>query len=345
MAAKPTSLPEWATDETNNDEPSAGQKATGWTPGQDGVSDWDNWYKKLVFDWTAYLNDGALEGDHSIDLNLTVGGTTTTGVLVTQFGGTVPQVHVKIPDGASIERTRYTIDHLGFPIGEWSEWVEDWRDGDGITPPVAWTVGGAGVVTFGGPSELGPGADTVLRTRVARLRCTNALDQADLIGPYIATITDDNAFVIEGQVRTDLGAIDVGDALRMTWGIRHRHAGADDWFVTFFNDNDVDGSWQAQIIGNAGTVNFDTGVAVAANTVYRFRIEIIGDSLHAGADFLIRWFINGQLEHSTTTNDIDVDDIGPYMSTNCPTNEAGDYDFYVGRVKCAWNHLLDQSQL
>lgn len=38
--------PEWASDETNNTEPSATQKQTGWTPGQDGVSDYDNWWKR-----------------------------------------------------------------------------------------------------------------------------------------------------------------------------------------------------------------------------------------------------------------------------------------------------------
>lgn len=58
---KPASLPRWATDETNNDEPASGQKDTGWTPGQVAISDYFNWYQKLVYDWTVYL-DG-LEGE------------------------------------------------------------------------------------------------------------------------------------------------------------------------------------------------------------------------------------------------------------------------------------------
>jgi len=56
--AKPTTLPIWATDGTNNTEPSLSQKQSGWTPNQDGVSDYDNWYKRLVYDWCAWL-DGA----------------------------------------------------------------------------------------------------------------------------------------------------------------------------------------------------------------------------------------------------------------------------------------------
>lgn len=58
MADKPTTLPEWATAGTNNTEPSAPQKDSGWTPGQDGISDYDNWYKELVYRWCAYLSDG-----------------------------------------------------------------------------------------------------------------------------------------------------------------------------------------------------------------------------------------------------------------------------------------------
>ena len=67
MSAKPIQLPQWATDETNNTEPSLGQKETGWVPFQDGVSDYDNWYKQLVYRWCEYIDDGELEGDIVLD--------------------------------------------------------------------------------------------------------------------------------------------------------------------------------------------------------------------------------------------------------------------------------------
>jgi hypothetical protein len=70
--AKPTQLPEWATDETNNTEPSSGQKETGWEFNQPAVSSYFNWWQHLVFLWIAYLNDGELDGDHVIDGNLEV---------------------------------------------------------------------------------------------------------------------------------------------------------------------------------------------------------------------------------------------------------------------------------
>ncbi len=80
MASKPSQLPVWATDQTNNTEPSSGQKQTGWLLNQKAVSSYWNWYQHLVYQWIAYLADGDLVGDHSIlgdlvvDESLTVGG-------------------------------------------------------------------------------------------------------------------------------------------------------------------------------------------------------------------------------------------------------------------------------
>lgn len=83
MADKPTTLPEWASDGTNNTEPTSTQKDTGWTPGQDGVSDYDNWYKELVYRWVQYLSDLVLdapltlEGASSNAVRLEIDGTDT----------------------------------------------------------------------------------------------------------------------------------------------------------------------------------------------------------------------------------------------------------------------------
>lgn len=53
---KPGTLPRWATDLTNNDAPSAGQMDTGWTPGQTGVSDYDNYIKYWTYKWIEFIN-------------------------------------------------------------------------------------------------------------------------------------------------------------------------------------------------------------------------------------------------------------------------------------------------
>ncbi len=52
---KPVEEPEWSSDLSNMDSPSSGQKSTGWTPNQMGVSDYDNWFKYWTWQWLLWL--------------------------------------------------------------------------------------------------------------------------------------------------------------------------------------------------------------------------------------------------------------------------------------------------
>jgi hypothetical protein len=57
---RPTSLPRWARTAAgaaaaNIVVPASGQLDTGWTPGQIGVSSYDNWRAQLIYDWLAQL--------------------------------------------------------------------------------------------------------------------------------------------------------------------------------------------------------------------------------------------------------------------------------------------------
>jgi len=74
MATKPATLPRWATDLTNNTAPTSGQQDTGWTSNQVAVSSYFNYLAELVYRWMAYLNDGALTGNHTIAGTLGVTG-------------------------------------------------------------------------------------------------------------------------------------------------------------------------------------------------------------------------------------------------------------------------------
>lgn len=58
MTAKPTTLPRWSTDMSNMTAPSSGQMDTGWTPNQDGVSDYDNYIKYWTYKWVEWLDAG-----------------------------------------------------------------------------------------------------------------------------------------------------------------------------------------------------------------------------------------------------------------------------------------------
>ncbi len=56
-ATKPTLSPVWATDALTRVEPSAGQKATGWTNGQRPAHNVMNWLQGIIYDWQQYLED------------------------------------------------------------------------------------------------------------------------------------------------------------------------------------------------------------------------------------------------------------------------------------------------
>lgn len=56
MAEKPTDLPEWATTGGTTLEPSAGEKAAGWTASTRPPARWMNWLLNLIYKWVQYLN-------------------------------------------------------------------------------------------------------------------------------------------------------------------------------------------------------------------------------------------------------------------------------------------------
>jgi hypothetical protein len=68
--AKPVKLPQWNTDLSNQTEPSAGQKTTGWTFKQKAISAYFNWLFYWIYQWIVWLDAGvwtavslALTGD------------------------------------------------------------------------------------------------------------------------------------------------------------------------------------------------------------------------------------------------------------------------------------------
>ena len=57
MSAKPTKLPEFASDGTQVIEPPAGLKATGWLSGSQANPGYWNWVANNTYQWVEYLND------------------------------------------------------------------------------------------------------------------------------------------------------------------------------------------------------------------------------------------------------------------------------------------------
>lgn len=57
MATKPASLPQWNSGGANNVAPSGAKKILGWITNEVAPSATFNWWQKLVYEWTAYLDD------------------------------------------------------------------------------------------------------------------------------------------------------------------------------------------------------------------------------------------------------------------------------------------------
>lgn len=62
MSTKPAKLPAWNTGASNNVEPTAGEKITGWTTNQVPPSSYFNWLFYWIWSWIVYVSDGVFTG-------------------------------------------------------------------------------------------------------------------------------------------------------------------------------------------------------------------------------------------------------------------------------------------
>lgn len=87
---KPTTLPEWDTNGTvNNEEPSAAVKADGIVFGSPSKSSYHNWFMKLVYEWLEFVNRFFATPDAN---TLTISDGTTVRATVNSSGVTIPNL-------------------------------------------------------------------------------------------------------------------------------------------------------------------------------------------------------------------------------------------------------------
>lgn len=158
---------------------------------------------------------------------------------------------------------------------------------------------------------------------------------------YEAFLNADVCYVQEWILRT--GVVDSSFDRLFAAGIQNNNAGGGNRFVYFYNQNNT-ANWSILVVGSS-TVNNDTGVAIAANTTYRMRLEILGANVStAGAGaFRVRGFINGVKVVDVVTSQLPTaDSIRPYfqIGTTIAAPSTPALDCSIGRVRRAWNHLL-----
>lgn len=105
-------------------------------------------------------------------------------------------------------------------------------------------------------------------------------------------------------------------------------------------------NWQLGVLVGVGITLLDTGVAVAANTVYRVRLELSGTGANSSGLVQTRLFINGALVATSQRNDLPTSDkIRTILAMATGGNVGGPYDVRVGRLRKVWNHLQTQDAL
>jgi hypothetical protein len=67
--AKPTEFPRFGTDQTNETEPSSGQKDSGWADDQIPPAGYFNWLHRTNYDWTAWLDDVFADDDTTLTVS------------------------------------------------------------------------------------------------------------------------------------------------------------------------------------------------------------------------------------------------------------------------------------
>lgn len=320
MTAKPGSLPRWAsTGSADIVEPASAKKDIGWISGERPPAEFLNWILNTNYLWADFVDEfftsaGTAEGPVSLR--------------TPAESTTLPLAQWRDWEGG----LRSHIDHNGYRMGQVQEWWEHWRT-TGATAPDGWTSTGGGTLNVRDPKSGFP-------FRHAELECS-AAETKDLIPNYVHYLSSSSLYVQEWEFET--GTIDTGDSADIRTGVQHGHGGANDWFIYFFNDNDVSVNWRARVV-NAAPTDVDTGVACNANTVYRFRIEILGTNMHSGGNFRFRFYINGVLVSTQTIATPGADVIRPYHRLESHGG-AGTYLVNVGPHRIVFNHRDVQDAL
>lgn len=193
------------------------------------------------------------------------------------------------------------FDRLGFRDGpRVQNWEENWRGNEQLNATgvlgdthIVWNATIAG--TLVGVTVTDPGS--TLHSRVANLQIsTGGSDECCLVSDPLSTFDDSLDAAVEGEFRTganvDLQRISIGlaNAGAEVYGATNAFIGG----VLYKGNSDTNFKL---VTGDGSTLGtpVDSGVAVAANTIYSYRIEWIGSSQapSGGPTRYMNFFING----------------------------------------------------
>lgn len=316
MATKPTVTPRMGVDSsgtvitTEIATPGGAKQDAGWEAGEEPAHTFFNWLFVYISLWIMYLRDGDLRDKHTLRHVNEDTFTPALAALDPSSGG-----------------RRSTIDHNGFRGGFVTEWWEYWNL---TTVPAWWTssVTGTGANTIDDPITTMPFRHLHMSTG------TTNPSTCQVVTTPLGFLQIDNTLVIEWQIRTPAAVTDI----LYKGGMQFSHAGAWDYDIRFQCDSDADSSWRTFVSGSVTHDEFDTGIAFAANTTYRLRIEVCGDSNHDGSNGLARFFIDGTLVREFGGFTTPMTDAWRLWQLLTNSASGNDRDVLVGPIRACWNH-------
>lgn len=206
-----------------------------------------------------------------------------------------------------------------------------------ILPPRGWTLSQAtmGLITAGDALTFdAPDANINHRSLHLTSAASGSVSGIDaLSGPSEVWLNTDVAFAMEFMVRT--GTITDGAASAgFTVGMQ---APSPNQVIALTAGST--GNWKLTTIVSLSANVTDSGVAIAANTTYRVRIEVYGINRNTTTKTRAVLYINGTKVAEDATRTYTDEAWNVLASVSATTQPSGPYDIRVGRIRRTWNHI------
>lgn len=350
MSDRPADLPRWA-DLANADdiiEPTSGRKDAGWNSAQRPPSQYENWLLNAIYLWLLWIKNGVWQRSSLTD--------------------NTPVMSTSDRDG----RQRHLIGPEGYIMGpviqdmyRWSP-INDATDaqtgiGTASVASLVTTDNGANTATrILGPTSSAPATggprlrlrilDAATSSKVMTYSDTDAGTNKGPVGNL-----DDVVAIMEWRAYvTSIGADEVQQFMGLHSFNNTTISGIQDGTVSEFvmfrrNGSTPDTNWFCVFGDNvASGTPVDSGVAVAADTWYTFRIELHGANTPVGVGnstaAVARYFIDGAEVAEVTAANLPAgaSTMGHILwHAADATGPTGDVDLVAGPVRLAWNEVLD----
>lgn len=196
---------------------------------------------------------------------------------------------------------RFTVDHMGFPTGQWFGWTEYWKGGESQIVTATKTFGLGCHRWFGNVQNLNSdSAGIVFSQGHLLIGIGTGADFSALWGDAVSIFRNLDGCALEWTATN----VDTGvDKCQLVFGMQSKVFGA--MFGTavgaWFYKTNASANWFAVCgDGVALSTPVDTGVSAATAGIFKMRVEWLGSGTSDDSTAAARFYINGTLVASIT---------------------------------------------